>query len=64
MTEYYWIIGHKFTEVESYLRSFCRRMKWELAIHDPDSPGNIDVEPKRLNVYVDVDFIITKLTRG
>jgi hypothetical protein len=57
-------VGKKFGVVGHQQRNICGQGRYSLAIMEPDSPANIDVNVDRMNVYVDENFVIKDIRFG
>lgn len=61
---YHRYIGKVLKDVADDLEAECKRSGYTLSVMDKSFPRNIDVEPKRLNVFVDDEFHINRIWLG
>lgn len=52
-------VGKELKDVDDAITAEATKLGLTVSVDDPEFPKNIDRDPKRLNLVVDKDFIIT-----
>ncbi len=56
--------GKVLIHVESQIKADCKNLGYSFSVMDKSFPNNIDVNHRRLNVFVDDNFVIKKIWVG